>query len=170
MKFWTGRDEVTYFSVGDDFCIHHGTTYANFQEKIFPETSGKKFQTFHCRLQWKVWNISPDVSGEIFSWKLAYKEPRYIQKRSPTSQHRSMWLHSWLVQNFADLASHCSTLLYIYAAVCLSKNLVKWRCTGRLNLSLIDYCVYREPRLRIYISLSLISKTASEHSEIVIAL
>ena len=34
-----GRDEVTYFSVEDVFCIHLGTEYANFQEKIFPETS-----------------------------------------------------------------------------------------------------------------------------------
>ena len=44
----TGRDEVTYFYVGDVFCIYLGTTYVDFQEKIFPETSGKKFQTFHC--------------------------------------------------------------------------------------------------------------------------
>ena len=42
------RDEVTYFSVGDLFYIHLGTKYANFQEKIFAENSGKKFQTFHC--------------------------------------------------------------------------------------------------------------------------
>ena len=38
-------DEVTYFYVGDVFCIHLGTKYANFQEKIFAEISGKKFQT-----------------------------------------------------------------------------------------------------------------------------
>ena len=31
------------------FCIHLGTMYANFQEKIFTEISGKMFQTFHCR-------------------------------------------------------------------------------------------------------------------------
>ena len=46
-------DEVTFFFyVGDVVCIHLGTTYANFQEKIFPEMPGprpgKKFQTFHC--------------------------------------------------------------------------------------------------------------------------
>ena len=40
-----GKDEVTYFYVGDIFCIHLGTKYADFQEKIFPEISGKKFQT-----------------------------------------------------------------------------------------------------------------------------
>ena len=40
-----GKDEVTYFYVGDIFCIHLGTKYADFQEKIFAEISGKKFQT-----------------------------------------------------------------------------------------------------------------------------
>ena len=38
-------DKVTYFYVGDLFCIHLGTKYANFQEKIYAEISGKKFQT-----------------------------------------------------------------------------------------------------------------------------
>ena len=40
-----GKDEVTYVYVGDVFCIHLGTKYADFQEKIFAEISGKKFQT-----------------------------------------------------------------------------------------------------------------------------
>ena len=40
-----GKDEVTYFYVGDIFCIHLGTKYADFQEKIFAEISRKKFQT-----------------------------------------------------------------------------------------------------------------------------
>ena len=40
-----GKDEVSYLYVGDVFCIHLGTKYADFQEKIFAETSGKKFQT-----------------------------------------------------------------------------------------------------------------------------
>ena len=40
-----GKDEVLYFYVGNVFCIHLGTKYANFQEKIFAEISGKKFQT-----------------------------------------------------------------------------------------------------------------------------
>ena len=34
-------DKVTYFYVGDLFCIHLGTKYANFQEKISAEISGK---------------------------------------------------------------------------------------------------------------------------------
>ena len=40
-----GKNEVTYFYVGDVFCIHLGTKYADFQEKIFAEISEKKFQT-----------------------------------------------------------------------------------------------------------------------------
>ena len=36
-----GRVEVTYFYVGDVFCIYLGTKYADFQEKIFAEISGK---------------------------------------------------------------------------------------------------------------------------------
>ena len=39
------KDEVIYFYVGHVFCIHLGTKYADFQEKIFVEISGKKFQT-----------------------------------------------------------------------------------------------------------------------------
>ena len=41
-------DEVTIFYVGDLFCIHLDTKYANFQEKISAEISGRKFQTLHC--------------------------------------------------------------------------------------------------------------------------
>ena len=40
-----GKDEVSYFYVGVVFCMHLGTKYANFQEKISAEISGKKFQT-----------------------------------------------------------------------------------------------------------------------------
>ena len=47
-SFERSRDEVTYFYVGDVFCKHLGTMYADFQEKIFAEISGKKFQTFRC--------------------------------------------------------------------------------------------------------------------------
>ena len=39
------KDEFSYFYVGDVFCIHLGTKYADFQEIIFAEISGKKFQT-----------------------------------------------------------------------------------------------------------------------------
>ena len=39
-----GRYEVKYYSFEYVFCIQIGTTYANFQEKVFPETPGKKFQ------------------------------------------------------------------------------------------------------------------------------
>ena len=40
-----GKDEVSYFYVGDVFCIHLGIKYADFQEKIFVEISGKRSPT-----------------------------------------------------------------------------------------------------------------------------
>ena len=50
-----GRDEVTYFYVGDLFCLHLGTKYANFQEKISAEISGQRncsnvttMKSFYC--------------------------------------------------------------------------------------------------------------------------
>ena len=43
------RDEVTFIYVGVVLCIHLGSKYANFQEKIFAEISGKKFQTLGIR-------------------------------------------------------------------------------------------------------------------------
>ena len=42
------RDKVTFFYVGDVLWIHLGSKYADLQEKISPETSLKKLQTFHC--------------------------------------------------------------------------------------------------------------------------
>ena len=36
------RNEVTFFYVREDLCIHLGSKYADFQEKIFPETSWRK--------------------------------------------------------------------------------------------------------------------------------
>ena len=38
-RLLSGANEVSYFYVGDVFCIHLGTKYANFQEKIFAEIS-----------------------------------------------------------------------------------------------------------------------------------
>ena len=46
-----GKDEVSYFYVGDVFCIHLGTKYANFQEKIKLHPSPAQnsvFQASHC--------------------------------------------------------------------------------------------------------------------------
>ena len=40
-----GKDEVSYFFVGDIFCIHPGAKFADFQEKISAEISREKFQT-----------------------------------------------------------------------------------------------------------------------------
>ena len=39
------RNEVTFLFVGDVLCLHLDSKYADFQEKIFAEISGKKFQT-----------------------------------------------------------------------------------------------------------------------------
>ena len=38
--------------VGDVFGIHLGTKYADFQEKISAEISGKLFQTFGTYIKW----------------------------------------------------------------------------------------------------------------------
>ena len=40
-------DKVTYFYVGDLFCIHLGSKFADFQEKIFTDISGRKLQTLY---------------------------------------------------------------------------------------------------------------------------
>ena len=37
-----GREEVTYFYVGEVFCIYLGTMYADFQEKISAEHSSNE--------------------------------------------------------------------------------------------------------------------------------
>ena len=58
-----GKDEVTYFYVGDVFCIHLGTKYADFQEKMFAEISGKKFQTFHGNYKSCSTNVHHSMSG-----------------------------------------------------------------------------------------------------------
>ena len=57
-------DEVTFFYVGDLFCMHLDTKYANFQEKISAEISGRKFQIFHCS------NVTTMKSLGIFSRNL----------------------------------------------------------------------------------------------------
>ena len=46
------KDEVSYFYVGGVFCTHLGSKYANFQEKMYPEISGKKFQAWVFLENW----------------------------------------------------------------------------------------------------------------------
>ena len=41
-------DEIIFFYVGDLFYIHLDTKYANFQERISAEISGKNAETFQC--------------------------------------------------------------------------------------------------------------------------
>ena len=62
-------DKVTYFYVGDLFCIHLGTKYANFQEKIFADISGEscKLCLVVTLLLYKVCNFLPEISAKIFS-------------------------------------------------------------------------------------------------------
>ena len=43
------KDEISYFYGGGSLCINLGTKYADFQEKMFVEISGKKFQTLWKR-------------------------------------------------------------------------------------------------------------------------
>ena len=69
-----GKDEVSYFYVEDVFCIHLGTKYADFQEKIFREISGKRSQTLCIRyikmifyIIHKVLNFFSEFSAKIFS-------------------------------------------------------------------------------------------------------
>jgi len=62
-----GRDEVTYFYVRDVFGIYLGPMYADFQEKIFAEISGRNFQTFHCSNV--TTRLHPSVSIRIFKYK-----------------------------------------------------------------------------------------------------
>ena len=80
-----GRDDVTYFYVGDVFCIYLGTTYADFQEKIFPETSGKKFQTFHCSnvTTMKSLELFPRRFREDFFLKISIQSAKVYTKNVP---------------------------------------------------------------------------------------
>ena len=69
-----GKNEVSYFYVGEVFCIHHGTKYANFQEKIFAELDfWEKVPNFGYYIKnpfyviHKVRNFFPEIPAKIFS-------------------------------------------------------------------------------------------------------
>ena len=47
-KSLSGAGMKSFTSMLGTFFKHLGTMYADFQEKIFAEISGKTFQTFHC--------------------------------------------------------------------------------------------------------------------------
>ena len=106
-----GMKSLTFYA-GDVFCIYLGSLYADFQEKIFPETSGKKFQTFHCSnvTTMKSFELSPRRFREVFFLKIGIQRAKVYTKNVPNIEVR-MWLHPWPVQNFAFHASHCSALL-----------------------------------------------------------
>ena len=64
-----GRDEVTYFYVGDVFVYTLALCMPIFNKKIFAEISGKKFQTFHCSNEARKYRpkyISDEPVGNIF--------------------------------------------------------------------------------------------------------
>ena len=89
-------------------CIYLGSLCAKFQEKIFPETSGKKFQTFHCNVTaMKSLELFQGRFREYFFLKIGIRSPKVYTKKPP---QQSMWLHPCPVQNFIYQASHCSAL------------------------------------------------------------
>ena len=74
-----GKAEVTYFYVGDVFCIHLGTKYANFQEKIFVEISGKKFQTLGITYRVTKQNVNVQIRARTLgqsSLTLEIRQPK----------------------------------------------------------------------------------------------
>ena len=56
----------------------------------------------------KFWDIPQLLTGEIFRWKLAYLEPRVLQKNP---QIRSIWPLPCSSHNSVYQGSHCSALL-----------------------------------------------------------
>ena len=57
--------------------------YADFQENIFAETSGKKFQTFQCKnvTTKKVWNFFPQTfQVHIFFLKIGIRSSKVFTK------------------------------------------------------------------------------------------
>ena len=81
-------DKVTFFYVGDLFCIHLGTKYANFQEKIFVDISGRKFQTLYSS------------NMQIFCIRWIFK---YFQT-SPKRASNNMMIYLWTNQTQENLA------------------------------------------------------------------
>ena len=78
------RDEVTFFYVGDLFCIHLGTKYANFQEKIVSEISGKKFRTLKwIFINYPKFELFPRNLRKIFFLKIGILNLKVYTKNVP---------------------------------------------------------------------------------------
>ena len=80
-------DKVTYFYVGDLFCIDLGTKYANFQEKILADISGRKLQTLYSSNVTTMKSFSQKYLRRFFleNWHTLCQG---VYKKGP--QHRSM--------------------------------------------------------------------------------
>ena len=78
-------DKVTYFYVGDLFCIHLGTKYANFQEKIFADISGRKLRTLYSSNVTTIQSLqlSPRNLREDFFLKIGILSPKVYSKNVP---------------------------------------------------------------------------------------
>ena len=61
-----GKDEVTYFYVGNIFCIYLGTKYTDFQEKIFAYSM--RTQNWHVALKY-AFNKKSTIFSQ-FIWDL----------------------------------------------------------------------------------------------------
>ena len=97
------------FMLGTFFYTYIGTLYADFQEKIFPETSWKKLQTFHCSnvTAMKSLELFPRRFRKDFFLKIDLCSAKVYKKRP---QHK-MWLHPYPAQNSVYQVSHCNALL-----------------------------------------------------------
>ena len=86
--------EVTFFYVGDLFCIHLDTKYANFQEKISAEISGRKFQIFHCSnvTTMKILGFFSRNLREDFFLKIGILSPKVYSKNVPNIEARNLIL------------------------------------------------------------------------------
>ena len=73
------------FMLGTFFSIYLGSLYADFQEKIFFETSGKKFQTFHCSkvTTMKSLELCPRRFRQDFFLKIGIHRAKVYTKKVP---------------------------------------------------------------------------------------
>ena len=105
-----------------------------FKKKSSLKRLGKSCKLFIVvtLLQWKVCNFFPDVSGEIFSWKLAFKEPRYIRKTHQT------WKYMTSSLACPDLHLLSKSLkCFIYRVVTFMQPCVTYRCQHLMRVVLI---------------------------------
>ena len=84
-------DKVTCFYVGDLFCIHLGTKYANFQEKIFADISGRKLQTLYSSNVTTIQSLqlSPRNICEDFFLKISKLRAKVYTKKVPNIEVRN---------------------------------------------------------------------------------